>query len=45
MICGYLEREGTQLALITREDEQPRATLCVNELGQLSRVAGIAVPV
>jgi hypothetical protein len=45
MICGYLEREGTQLALITGEDEQPQAALRSDELHQLSRVRGIAVPV
>lgn len=45
MICGYLEREGTQLALINHDDEQPRAHLCFDELHLLSRVAGIAVPV
>jgi len=45
MICGFLEREGAQLALIPGDREQPRALLRFDEIDQLSRVAGIAVPV
>jgi hypothetical protein len=45
MIFGYLEREATQLALIARDDQQPHTVLRFDELHQLSRVAGIAIPV
>jgi hypothetical protein len=45
MICGYLEREGTQLVVIDRDKEQARTAFRVDQLNQLSRVAGVAVPV
>jgi hypothetical protein len=44
MICGHLERRGAELTLITHDDERPQSTLRLDDVNQLSRVAGIAVP-
>jgi hypothetical protein len=45
MICGYLEREGAQLAVIDRYRDPARAAFPVDQLNQLNRVAGVAIPV
>jgi hypothetical protein len=45
IVCGYLERNGNEYALLARAFDGVQATFRANELDQLSRVAGVAVPV
>jgi hypothetical protein len=45
IICGYLERDGNQYALISDSDSGVDALFGAEDLAQLSRVVGVAVPV
>ena len=45
MICGYLEREGDQWAILKDESNGSREVFHFDDLTQLHRVSGIAVPV
>jgi len=43
--CGYLERDGSQYALHSGVNGGVKASFNAKDLGQLSRVTGVAVPV
>jgi hypothetical protein len=46
ILCGYLERDGNRFALLTNsQEESPKVTLHPDELRDVSRVCGVAVPV
>jgi len=46
ILCGYLERDGNRFALLTNsQEESPKLTLHSDELRNVSRVCGVAVPV
>lgn len=46
ILCGYLEREGNRFALLSNSDAgSAKVTVHSDELRDLSRVCGIAVPV
>jgi len=46
ILCGHLEREDSRFALLTgRQDETAKVTFEADEVGDLSRVCGVAIPV
>ena len=46
ILCGYLEREGNRFALLTNnQEENAKVTLHSDEIRNVSRVCGVAVPV
>ena len=45
IICGYLERDGDQYALLSGDNGGVKGSFHAEDLGQLRRVAGVAVPV
>jgi hypothetical protein len=44
-ICGYLDKSGSQYAVLSAANGGVKASLRTEDLGQLSRVIGVAVPV
>jgi hypothetical protein len=44
-ICGYLDKSGSQYAVLSAANGGVKASFRVEDLGQLSRVTGVAVPV
>ena len=44
-ICGYLDKNGSQYAVLSAANGGVKASLRAEDLGQLSRVTGVAVPV
>jgi hypothetical protein len=45
IVCGHLERDGNDYALLSGANDAIKASLRQEELTRLSRVAGVAVPV
>jgi hypothetical protein len=45
IICGYLEREGNQFALMIGSSDPSKTLFSMSEIERLSRVSGVAVPV
>ena len=45
VVCGYLEKDGNQYALLSGSEVGIRASFRTEELSQLSRVVGVAVPI
>ena len=45
IICGHLEREGTEYSLLSGANRAIRASFHADDLLRLSRVVGVAVPV
>ena len=45
IICGYLETDGDQYALLSGVDDEVKGSFRTKDLGQLRRVTGVAVPV
>lgn len=45
IICGYLESDGDQYALLSGDNGGVKGSFHAEDLGQLRRVAGVAVPV
>jgi hypothetical protein len=44
-ICGYLDKSGSQYAVLSAANGGVKASFRVEDLAQLSRVTGVAVPV
>jgi hypothetical protein len=45
IICGYLERDGSQFAVFSGANGGVKGSFRAKDLGQLRRVTGVAVPV
>ena len=44
-ICGYLDKNGSQYAVLSTANSEVKASFRAEDLGHLSRVTGVAVPV
>jgi len=45
VVCGHLEREGNDYALLSGTNDDVKASFRAEDLSRVSRVAGVAVPV
>jgi hypothetical protein len=45
IVCGFLERDGNHFALLSGADGRVKTAFREEDLPQLSRVTGVAVPV